>query len=456
MRRASPVDVLVVGLGPAGTAAALAARAAGASVVAAERAFVGGNAVAHSLLPSKVRLAAAADLAAYAGWGLATDPAAMAWAVTGHLRWRREAARAALEADLDAAGVERLAAAVAFEAPGRARLSGPDGMRTLRFRTVVLATGSVQWVPPGLVPDGRGVLLPRDLATLDTVPARALVLGGGSTGVEIASLLADLGSAVTLVGRAPGLLPGEDPVLAAALGERLGARGVALRLGEGDGNQAVFPSAPGPDGEASSVVFVATGRRGASEGLSLAALGLATDARGYVAVDAFGQTGSPGVFAAGDITGAPLVANKAEAQGRVAGVAAARLAGRPGSRPEGVLASLVPVAVFARPEYARVGVVPASPAAPGLAVVEADSVGGLRAHVYALEAPERVRVAVEGPERIVRGAAILGEAAASRILLYAAAVALEAPLERLWSLQPVLPAPGSERPVPVPRADGGP
>jgi len=442
--------VLVVGAGPAGAAAALAARARGAAVVLAERAFAGGNAVAHSLLPSKVHLAATADLAAYARWGLGSPPEGAPWAVGAHLRWRREAARTAYEEDLDGAGVDRVSGAVTFEGPGRARIEGPTGGRDLAFDAVVIATGSVQAFPPGTTPDGRVVRIARDLASLDTVPATAAVLGAGPTGVEIATVLAGYGTRVTLVGRAPGLLPGEDPVLADALARTLAGRGVELVLAAGvtacaaDGDGVRVDLADGRSLRFETA-FVATGRRGATQGLAVDRLGLAPDGTGYLPVDGCARTAAPGVFAAGDVTGEPLVANKAAAQGAVAGARAASGEGEadaegkdlPTLDPAGV-----PTAVFSQPEYARVGIAPGSAAAAGLSVWAGDDLASLRRHVLGREtSSDAVRVAV-GPAGEVRGAAILGDGAAERIALAAAAIAWHVPAAALANLLPVVPSAG--------------
>lgn len=441
--------VLVLGSGPAGLSAALAARRAGARVTVVERGFAGGNAVAHSLLPSKVHLAAAATLAAYGAWGFGPPPSGALWAVGGHLRWRREAARAACEELVDRAGAERLAGALRFIGPGAARLAAPSGAVDLAFDAAVVATGSVQTVPDGLVPDGRRVVLPRDLAGLTEAPARAVVLGGGATGVEIACLLRAYGTDVTLIGRRPRLLPGEDPALAEALAGRLGADGIHLRLGEAavaftPAADGVVVGLAGGDELGPAPLFVATGRRGATGDLGLEALDLRADPNGYLAVDGHGFTGRPGLFAAGDVTGAPLVANKADGQGAAAGRAAARAAAGEAPDGAGVDPALVPVAVFSRPEYARVGEVPNEAASPGRVVVAADDALGLRRHVFALDGPERLRLSVDRASGAVRGAALLGEGAAERILLFAAAVAWGVRLDRLAALLPVVPAAGGE------------
>ncbi|MCL6597060.1 MAG: FAD-dependent oxidoreductase [Firmicutes bacterium] len=442
--RAARGRVLVVGAGPAGAAAALAAAARGAEVTVVERAFAGGNAVAHSLLPSKVRIAAARDLAAAAGWGAPAGVAA--GGVLAHLRWRREAARAALEARLAQAGVTlRSGAALRFEGPGRAHVAAPGGEREVAFDAAVVATGSAARLPAGLRPDGRRVLLSRDLATLADLPARAVVVGAGPTGVEIASLLSLAGAGVTLVGRGRELLPGEDAALTADLGASLAARGVEMRLGREaqayePGEEGVTVVLAGGERLRADALFVATGRRGETEGLGLDRLGTAPDGAGYLAVDGRGATSAPGLFAAGDVTGPPLVANKAARQGAVAGAWAARSAGgRADPEPPRLDPSTLPVAVFAQPEYARVGAVPGR---EGYEVVEGDDREGLRPHVSGLLGwSARLRLAVDGEGRVA-GAALLGDGAAEGILALAAAVAWRMPLARLGDLVPVVPSAG--------------
>lgn len=437
--------VLVAGAGAAGIAAALAARRQGADVTLVERAFVGGSTVAHSLLPSKVQLAAARDLAAPARWGLGPPSEGALWAVGGHLRWRREAARDAYGAALAAAGVTSLAGVVRFTGAGRAVIEAPEGSRDLGYAAAVVATGSVQHVPAGLAPDGRRVLLPRDLATLATSPAHSVVLGAGPTGVEIASLLSCYGGRVTLVARQGRILPGEDDVLAGRIARALEARGVILCLGAGaagfsllaDGVEVMLANGGRID---AGTLWLATGRRGTAGGLGLETVGARVDPMGFLAVDRQTRAeGAPALFGAGDVTGPPLVANKAQAQGEAAGVHAARLAlGR--VEGAGPLADpqTLPVAVFADPEYARVGAVP-SAAPAGLALWSGSDLASLHRHVLGREeASCLVRVVTQSDGRVA-GAAVLGEAAAERILLFAAAMAWQVPIDRLGELWPVVP-----------------
>lgn len=437
--------VLVIGAGAAGVAAALEARRLGAEVTLVERAFVGGSTVGHSLLPSKVHMAAARDLGAGGRWGLGAPPEGAVWAVGSQLRWRREAARDAYAQALAAAGVTPRAGVVHLTGHGCARLKGADGTSDVRFAAAVVATGSVQQVPTGLEPDGRTILLPRDLASLQALPAHSVVLGAGATGVELASLLSLYGGRVTLVGRAGRILPEEDDVLAGLVARALGARGVALCLGSAaagyslvdDGVQVTLTDGRRLD---AGTVWLATGRRGTAGGLGLETLGARVDPMGFVAVDRTTRVeGTDILFGAGDVTGQPLVANKAQAQGETAGVRAARLALGTIERDAPVCdPQALPIAVFAEPEYARVGHV-ARTAPAGCEVWSGSDVASLHRHVLGREEGScLVRVVVRA-DKTVAGAAVLGEAAAERILLFAAAMAWRVPIGRLGDLRPVIP-----------------
>lgn len=493
-----PVDetgVLVVGAGIAGMAAAVSAREEGADVLLVERAFAGGNAVSHSLLPSKVHLRAAQHLAQYRGWGPlpVAEPGAYLYAAGIHLRHRREEARTAVERHLDEAGVRWLTGDVRFEAPGRARVISAYGPREVRFGSVVICTGSVQHLPPDFPkPDGQRVLIPRDLGALPAVPGTAVVIGTGATGVEVASLLVDYGCRVTLLGRAEHLLGGEDPVLASLLADALARRGVVLGLGfevrrvdlevtgRGVRVEATQPGTGGGVGPGGQVTvadaaFVATGRRGDTRDLGVGALSVRTDERGFLTAGPRGETGRAGVYAAGDVTGGLLTANRARAQGQQAGILAARAAGQvrlpeeeesagPSGEGSEEVRIAVPMAVFARPEYARVGTPPpgrplgeariletgsgAFPADPEWQGVPAGLAREPLLYPFIAQGSsaeegtfDRVRVLVDRDDRI-RGASILGEGAAERILLFALAMQEGIAVGRLTSLVPVTPTAG--------------
>lgn len=203
--------LVVIGSGPAGIEAALegAARGAATTLVVAEA--VGGNALAHSLVPSKVLIAQAVALSRHASLGCRIDP----------LDWSAIAHQVTEEQRLEGARAEhRLAERQVTLVLGEARVHrAPDGFvvdvdpgggagsSVLRADAIVGATGSVAVLPGGMAPDGHRVLLPRHLPGPKPPPSPLVVLGAGIAGVEFASALARLGIEVVLVAKQARILP---------------------------------------------------------------------------------------------------------------------------------------------------------------------------------------------------------------------------------------------------------
>ena len=347
-------DVIVIGSGPAGRAAALEAAALGRRVALVERRMVvGGVCTNHGTMPSKALRAVALDAAA-----------------------RREAAEALRRPQrLDLRGLllpaerllaeERLRIEQELARAGVAAVRGDAclvdthtvaaGARILRGDLLVLATGSVAFEPDGLEPDGRSVLLADDVLGIADVPITLTVVGAGVVGIEYASIFAALGSHVTLVDQESTLLPFVDGEAVAELRRQLAARGVGFRLGtrvdtvirRHDGTVSTYLD----DGSGlhSTAALWAAGRRGAVSGLGLHAAGLAADARGQIEVDRWFCTATPSILAVGDLVGGmPSLSSTAAAQGRVA------VAHALGADAGGGLGTL-PFALHAIPELASVG-----------------------------------------------------------------------------------------------------
>ena len=203
-----------------------------------------------------------------------------------------------------------------FTGPDSLRLTGVDAVREVRFRRAVIATGCAPAVPliPGLA--DTEPLTVDDLSRLDRLPARIAVLGGGSTGCELAQALARLGVRVTLIEVADRLLPNEEPAAGAVIGERLRAEGVAVRTGQlvdrvGGGTVHLADGAVVP----ADRILLAVGRRPRTDRLGLTATGVRRDARGHVVVDQRLRSANHRVFAAGPVTGCAPLARAAELQG---------------------------------------------------------------------------------------------------------------------------------------------
>jgi dihydrolipoamide dehydrogenase len=230
---------------------------------------------------------------------------------------------------------------------GPGKVVSVDGGTQLQGRHVILASGSVPRTIPGFEVDGRFVLTSDEVLSLDSLPARAVVIGGGAIGCEFASMMSDLGTEVTVLEALPKLLPGCD-VDPAAL-ERPGD----------DGHHV------GGDDITTDAVVVSVGRRPLSENLGLEGTGVVVDERGFVQVDERMRTGEDGVYAVGDLVDTPQLAH--------VGFAEAMVAVRDilGEDPLPVDYSRVPWGIYCHPEVAFAGMSEQAAKDAGLDVVTA-------------------------------------------------------------------------------------
>ena len=185
-----------------------------------------------------------------------------------------------------------------------------------------------------------------------------LVIGGGATGVQVASIFNAFGSRVQLFQAGPRILPTEDEDVSAAVAAAFRESGIVVRENFGaiesfektpSGVRMIFSKNGARDSAEAALAVVAIGWVADTAGLNLAAAGVETDPRGFVRVDAYLRTSAPHVFAAGDITGRLMLVPQAIHDGFVAGTNAVR--GATTAREDPVS----PIGSFTDPEYAQVG-----------------------------------------------------------------------------------------------------
>jgi pyruvate/2-oxoglutarate dehydrogenase complex dihydrolipoamide dehydrogenase (E3) component len=334
-------DLIVIGGGAAGLAAARAGAARGARTLLVSDGEIGGECTFTGCVPSKTLIEAAARGTGFAGATAAVRAAVAAVAAT------ETASVLAQE------GIEVIRGWAAFTGPLQISVGG----RRLRARRFVVATGSRPAVPPVPGLAGSGYLTNENVFGLAGRPARLAVLGGGAVGCELAQAFARLGSQVTVIEAAARLLPGADPEASAVLGEVFAAEAIAVRTGvtvagvrpAGGG---VALELAGGGTVAADRLLVATGRQPVTGELGLAEAGVRVDARGRVGTDRHLATSAPGIYAAGDVTGRMPFTHAAYAMGRLA----ARNALRGRWERAGVLRTgAIPWVVFTDPEIAQVG-----------------------------------------------------------------------------------------------------
>jgi dihydrolipoamide dehydrogenase len=263
-------------------------------------------------------------------------------------------------------------------------------------------------------------------------------IGGGVTGAEFAYFFNRVGSQVTWITDQAVLLPQIDLDLSAVLEQTLGDRGVviikgtAVQAAQVQGDEVRLELADGRQVRGSQAL-IAIGRRPDLAGLDLEAAGIAYTAHG-ITVDPFGRTSAPHLFAAGDVAGAPFIANRGQAQARVA-VRCALDSPTPPFRPETIIE-----AVYTSPQLAQVGLTEAQARAQGRAIqiYRADFSAALKSRLAASPAGFIKLLVIPETGRVVGGAAV-GERAADVLSTLAVAIAAAMTVEQVASLFPAYP-----------------
>lgn len=359
--------LLVVGGGPAGTAAAIRASTLGARVTVVEKDVIGGAAHLWDCIPSKTMVASAHrrhNMQTAARLGV---PGIEREVELPALNARMEGIAGDISrgqvAMLDSQGAEMIDGFGRFTGPNTAVVETSDGSIDLRFDMALVSTGSAPRVPDWADVDGERVLTTRHAYSLDAVPRHVIVVGSGVTGVEFVNIWESLGAEVTLVVSRQQVLPHRDPEVAAVLEADFLERGVRLLKGaratgvERDGEDVVVLTDDGRRVPGSHVLL-AIGSVPLTDGLGLEAAGVETDA-GYVPVDEWNRTNVPHIYAAGDVTGQMPLSSVATMQGKKL---AHHAMGRP-TRPLDY--RRVAQAIFTDPEIASVGLDEADAAAEG-------------------------------------------------------------------------------------------
>jgi dihydrolipoamide dehydrogenase len=232
-----------------------------------------------------------------------------------------------------------------------------DGKRVLDAKNVVVATGARARDLPGVVADGERVWTYRHAMVPPAMPTKLLVIGSGAIGIEFASFYSDMGADVTVVEMLDRILPVEDADVSAFMEKALVKQGMRIITGAKvsdvkSGKDSVSATITDKDGKASpeqfSHVIVAIGIVPNTENIGLEALGVATD-RGHIVNDGHGRTNVEGLWAIGDVAGAPWLAHKASHEGIIAVETMA------GQHVHAMDKGAIPGCTYSRPQVASVG-----------------------------------------------------------------------------------------------------
>ncbi len=359
-------DVIVLGGGPAGYPAAIRAAQLGARVCLVEKESLGGTCLNWGCIPTKA-LQGAAHLIervregkgrGIAGGPVTVDPAGLF------------ANKARVVKEL-VSGVEKLLKARRIDVlRGAGRLTGAggidvEGVGPVTAPKIIVATGSSEVSLPPMPFDGTRIISSRDILDLGRVPASLLIVGGGVIGCEFASIFNAFGSKVSIVEMLPGIVATEDAQVSRTLQMLMRKKGIDLHLGikvtaaRVEGGSVVASLSSG--GEiAAEAALVSVGRRPFFAGANVEGAGIEAD-RGGIKVNARMETSVPGVYAAGDVVGGPLLAHVATREGIVAAENAL------GASRE-MRYDVIPSTIYTLPEISRVGMTEEEAKAKGVDV----------------------------------------------------------------------------------------
>jgi pyruvate/2-oxoglutarate dehydrogenase complex dihydrolipoamide dehydrogenase (E3) component len=429
-------DLVVIGGGAGGIAAARIGRHRGATTLMIQDGPIGGDCTFTGCVPSKAVIAAAA---AGASFTEAMDRADRAIEVIA----------ATENADvLRSEGIDVIDGRASFRSPHTVDVEGTS----IRGRRFVLATGAAPAVPPIEGLQELDHLTNETVFGLRQAPGRLTVLGAGAVGCELAQAMARLGVEVTLVEALDRVLSREEPEASAVVLAALRADGVDVRLGSRVTRVAAIGSTGGAHvefGEGSTVeadrVLVAAGRRPVTDGLALEQAGVELTDQGHIATDDRLRTSRRHIYAAGDVNGKLLFTHAAFEMGRRAADHA--LTGRWRHRP--FRTKWVPWVTFTDPEVGRVGMTEAQAAEHGgrvayLPMTEMDRAiteGRTEGFVKLIAGPRRLTRNVGGGRLLgatvtaARGGELIhGPTLAMRAGLFPARLALTTHAYPTWSM----------------------
>jgi dihydrolipoamide dehydrogenase len=421
------VQVVVLGAGPGGYAAAFYAADLGMQVALVDmEKNPGGVCLYRGCIPSKALLhvAKVIDEAQHADkWGITFGAPKID---VDKLRTFKQSVVDKLTSGVGSVAklrkVKFIQGRATLTGPHSMRIEGANGTSDLQFEHLILATGSTPTKIPSLALDSPRMLDSTSALELPDIPKSLLVVGGGYIGLELGSVYATLGSKVSVVEMTPGLLPGADRDLVQVLEKRLKGLFASIMLEtkvvkvaeEKNGIRVTFESSRGDGASAPSEqlfdrVLVAIGRRPNGKVPGLETTQVKVDAKGFIETDGQRRTAEPSIFAIGDVAGEPMLAHKASHEARVAveAIAGHKAIFEPAA---------IPAVVFTDPELAWAGLTEAEAKSQGIDVEVAKFPWGASGRAITVDRPEGLtKLILEPKSGRILGVGLVGSGAGELI-----------------------------------------
>ncbi len=374
-------DVIIIGAGPGGYVAAIRAAQLGLKTAVVERRHLGGICLNWGCIPTKALLRSAelydqmrdGERFGITATGIAFDPAK----VVEHSRKSAAQLSKGVDGLLKKNKVPVIWGEAKITAPGKISVSategppprGAKGPGDYTAKHIIIATGARPRVLKGLEPDGENIWTYFEAMVPKEIPASLVIVGSGAIGVEFASFYRSMGSEVTLVEALPRILPSEDEEIASMALKLFKKRGISIRTGtkviaakkSGHALTVTLSGEAGEEETTADKVISAVGVEGISDGFGLEQVGVTVE-RGIVVTDELGRTNVAGIYAIGDVAGAPMLAHKASHQGILCVEAIA------GGSPVAMDKDRIPACTYCHPQIASVGMTEKAASEAGIEV----------------------------------------------------------------------------------------
>ena len=356
-------DFVVVGAGPGGYATAFRAADLGRSVTLIDpRPTLGGVCLNEGCIPSKALLHAAEAFRTASGldeWGINLGKPKLDLTT---MRSKKDSIVSTLTGGLEQLARKRkvsvLLGTATFKDASHLSVETADGSQTIRFKTVVIATGSRPVILPGWPEDDPRIMDSTGALALTEIPKRLAIVGGGIIGLEMATVYSAFGSDVTIIEMADQIAAGADEKCTRLLHKAMQGHGCTIHCNsrvdrvETTAKTVSLTCSGSFDGTLDvDAVIQAVGRRANGDGLMAQNAGLQIDPTGVIEIDAECKTGIANIYAVGDVTGAPMLAHRATHQGKIAAENAC-------GHKSVFDTDIIPAVAYTDPEMAWAGILP--------------------------------------------------------------------------------------------------
>ena len=429
-------EVVVLGAGPGGYTAAFRAADLGKQVILIERyASLGGVCLNVGCIPSKALLHVAkviseADEVAQHGVTFSQPKIDL-----DKIRSWKEKVIGKLTGGLTVLAKQRKVQVVygvaKFISPHSLMVETKEGSKTISFNHAIIAAGSSVARIPGFPYDDPRLMDSTGALQLQDVPKRLLIIGGGIIGLEMATVYDALGSKISVVELADGLIPGADRDLVRPLHKRIEKRYESIYLKTKvtkiaalkEGLQVTFAGDNAPPPQVFDRVLLAVGRRPNGRDIGAETAGVTVNERGFIPVDKQQRSNVPHIYAIGDIVGDPMLAHKATHEGKVA---AEVIAGHKVSFD----ALTIPSVAYTDPEISWMGLTETQAKAQGIAYEKASFPWAASGRALSMAREEGLTKILFDPQtRRILGAGIVGSNAGELIAETVLALEMGADME---------------------------